>query len=929
MSGRNDNKKRELQDNGELKKIFQLLHKKTRIDFSGYKPSTINRRIHRRMMLQDMSDLKKYLDYLQNNSEEIQLLQKDLLINVTRFFRDPEKIAALKKSVFPALIANKSTQEPLRIWVPGCATGEEAYSIAIALNEFLQKHKSIPVQIFATDVNSTAIDKAKNGVYLDSIAAHLSPQRLTRFFTKVENGYLINKDLREQCIFAVHDLTKNPPFSNLDLISCQNVLIYLNATLQKKVLTALHYALQPQGFLMVGNSENVGIEKNLFQTIDSKHKIYAKKPTANPILQQDMANLYQDKMKHTFSNQKLTKMRTKKTQSEAANIVSRVEKVTRLKEALELTRKYADSIVDELNAITEELQSSNEELIVNNEELQTTNEELETSQEELQAANEELLSLNVALQQREEELTRMAAIVESSDDAIISKSCEGIITSWNHGAQRLYGYRAEEIIGKPVSVLMPPGKKSDFPKIMGMLLQGKRVEHYETQRMTKEGRILDVSLTVSPLRNAKGEIIGASKIARDITEKKQTEKNLKFLAEASKILSSSFDYKTTLKNVAKLAVPQIGDWCTVDVLSDGEIKSIAVAHKDPKKVTWARELQKTYHPTVNDPQGVPHVLRTGKSELYPEISDEMLVASARDARHLKLLRGLGFTSAMIVPIVIDKEAIGAITFVTTESRRRYTKESLTIVEELASRISHGIEHARLYTEAQKAIALRDDFISMASHELKTPVTSLKIYTQGLQKQIEITDKNMSIEQLKKMNNQVDKLAMLITDLLNVSRMQLGKLEFNEQSFNLNKQVKETIESIQSTTKKHKIIVEGTIEKNVWGDKDRIGQVLTNLLTNAIKYSPLSDKIIVQLSSEKDVAVVSVQDFGIGIEKQHLNKLFNRFYRVTDPNEKTFPGLGIGLYISYDIIRRHNGTMSVTSNKGVGSQFSFTLPYKRQ
>src|SRR5579885_379048 len=474
---------------------------------------------------------------------------------------------------------------------------------------------------------------------------------------------------------------------------------------------------------------------------------------------------------------------------------------------------------------------------------------------------------------------------------------------------------------------MPPNKKSDFHTIMQQLLQGKRIEHYETQRMAKNRRVFDVSITESPIRNNKGEIIGASKIARDITEQKRLENNLRFLSEASKLLSSSLDYRTTLQNVAKLAVPQIADWCTVDMLENGTLKQVAIAHKDPKQVKWAKELRKTNPPDMNAPTGIPHVLKTGKAEFYPEITDELLVKAARNEKELTLLRKLRFTSVMLVPICTEGTCIGGISFVSTDSKRHYTKSDVAMAEELASRAAFAIENAKLFTESEKAVALRDDFISVASHELKTPVTSLKMYTQVLQKEFAKRGQQEFHRYFHKIDDQANKLSILINDLLNVSKLQHGKLEFAMGEFDLNEVVKDTVDAIQETASKHKIIVEGELPRRVYGDRYRIYQVITNLLTNAIKYSPQADRVLVQLIPEKDVAVVTVRDFGIGIEKEYQNKIFQQFYRVNAADEKTYPGLGMGLFIAYEMVKRHGGDMTVVSEKGKGSQFSFTLPYK--
>lgn len=413
----------------------------------------------------------------------------------------------------------------------------------------------------------------------------------------------------------------------------------------------------------------------------------------------------------------------------------------------------------------------------------------------------------------------------------------------------------------------------------------------------------------------------------EIAERKQIEQNLRFLSEASKLLASSLDYHTTLTHVTYLAVPHIADWCSVDMRTDEGIQQLAVAHVDPEKVQWAKELNRKNPPDPHARTGLPNVLRTGRAEFYPEISDALLVASARNEEHLALARAIGFSSVMIVPLLIQNEAIGAITFVTAESGRHYTQADLSMAEELASRAALAIQNARLYSEAQKAIGIRDDFISIASHELRTPITSLKMYTQVLQKQLSKKGETSFNHSLSRMDAQLNKLTGLISDLLNISKIELGRLEFQEEWFNLDEVVKEACEAIQQIATRHTIHIKGSIVQPVWGDKDRIGQVVTNLLTNAIKYSPQAQEVIVRLQAEPDNALVSVQDFGIGIDSEHLNKIFTRFYRVSDPEEKTFPGLGIGLYLSYEIIKRHHGSVMVASEKGKGSVFSFSLPYK--
>jgi PAS domain S-box-containing protein len=542
-----------------------------------------------------------------------------------------------------------------------------------------------------------------------------------------------------------------------------------------------------------------------------------------------------------------------------------------------------------------------------------------------------------------------------------------------------------------------------------------------------------------------------------IAERRQIEDNLRFLAEASKLLASSLDYQTTLTHVTYLAVPHIADWCTVDMRTEESIQQLALAHVDPEKVQWARELNRANPPDPQAPTGIPNILRTGQPEFYPVIDDAFLVAAAHNEEELALMRLIGFSSAMIVPLLIEGKAIGAITFVAAESGRHYTQADLSMAEELASRAALAIQNARLYREAQQSrdqldiilqgvadgilvytpdnrllygneaaaqmtgsasvqallatppseifsryelvdeqgqplppsmfshrrvlagepvaqsvigytekgtgqptrwslvtsrpvrdergeVALvisiihditermmverrKDEFISMTSHELKTPITSLKGFTNVLQRRLTKQGDTQGLHYLARMDAQLDKLTTLISDLLDISRMQSGKLELQAGPFDLDALVDETVENVQMATSTHRLLVEGRTGAQVYGDKERLAQVYVNLLTNAIKYSPRADKVLVHLFQDCDAqqTIVSVQDFGIGIDKMHHEKIFERFYQVTDPEEKTYPGLGIGLYISSEIVARHRGRMWVESSKMKGSTFYVALP----
>jgi two-component system, chemotaxis family, CheB/CheR fusion protein len=268
----------------QFSQIFAMLRNTTGVDFNYYKHATIRRRILRRMALQKLERVEQYTDFLRKNPREISALFQDILINVTSFFRETSTFDQLKAKVYPVLFKDRVPEDPVRIWAPGCATGEEAYSVAISVIEYMRENNlDIGIQVFGTDLSETSLEKARAGIYPESISADVSAERLRRFFVRVNGNYQISRSIRDMCVFARQNLTKDPPFSRLDLISCRNVLIYLGPILQSKVLRYFHYGLKPTGFLVLGNSESIGSATDLFLPLGGKEKIYTKKTPAGPV----------------------------------------------------------------------------------------------------------------------------------------------------------------------------------------------------------------------------------------------------------------------------------------------------------------------------------------------------------------------------------------------------------------------------------------------------------------------------------------------------------------------------------------------------------------------------------------------------------------------------------------------------------------------
>ena len=642
-------------DESEFHRILRLMSEFTGVDFLSYKHSTLRRRIERRMLLLGLQTLDDYLEFLREDAAERKKLFDEVLIQVTSFFRDPDSFESLKQVVFPRLMQNRQRGMPLRIWVPGCASGEEAYSLAILLLEFLRAtSQTAPIKIFATDISERAVESARAGAYAEGIAAEVSPQRLQRFFTKTDRGYEINKSVRDLCVFARQDVTKDPPFSQLDLISCRNVLIYLGPGLQSRVLPMFHYALKPGSFLVLGNSESVGAFTDLFEAADRRHKFFVR--TATPsrltfgytagapsqtrvVVQEagiaqsrglpdvyreadrvvlaryappgvvvdenlhvvqfrgetgrflkpapgpptaELIQLAREGLIRALNNaldrakrdnvpvqQAGVRFRTNshfqqielhvipiadlasgarhfvvlfeevpaKVGAEGAEPEARAavapeeesekeREVNLLKQDLEATKAYLQSVIEQKEGAIEELRAANEEIVSANEELQSTNEELETAKEELQATNEELTTVNEELQ------NRIRTANQLSDDLVNLIECTNIpvlvldvdlnIRRFTPTAQRALNLRPGDL-GRPIGDLK---LKFDFPQLESLAR-----EVIDTLK-TAQREVLDEqgrwhSLHIRPYKTADNKIGGVIVMLIDVDVLKRRERQVK------------------------------------------------------------------------------------------------------------------------------------------------------------------------------------------------------------------------------------------------------------------------------------------------------------------------------------------------------------------------------------------------------------------
>jgi two-component system CheB/CheR fusion protein len=1013
-------------ENGEIneraiKKVHLLLHNRFGVDFAHYKGTTINRRILRRMTLNRYREMEEYIKLLRENPTELELLYRDLLINVTSFFREPSLFTKLGKVIFPALFKNRKTGDPLRIWIPACSSGEEACSMAICLFEYLgEKAFVTPIQIFATDLSETAIEKARTGIYSKNSLQHVSPQRLKQFFVKIDGSYQIIKPIRDICIFATHNLLKDPPFSRMDLISCQNVMIYLATSAQKKILLAFHYALKPTGYLALGKSETIGSDTDLFEPVDKEHKLYLKKstsqplpfdffirPTRTPVMQQAYHQAYNDdqapatsseldieketdkillsryapasvvvnkdmqilrfqgamsdylqpdsgkaslnllkmvkdelvfELRVLLSNAKKRKQVMRKegihlkdgnfhrtvmievtpVKSQSFNdayflIVfkdqadetgqktrqqpvpakkgrpdSKDRRIDILEQELKEAREQMKTMSEEFEATREELQSANEEVLSSNEELQSINEELETSKEELQSTNEELITINEELQLRngdlKESVAYTEAIVQTIRDPLVVLHTDLRVRTANKAFYNLFNLQ-QDIDG------------FYFFDLAGGLLDVPALRQQLQDTVMKGIEFQDFELTHH---------------FRDLGEKTLLFNAMRMHNEGDKRARILL----AIGNITERKRAELSLYNSLEQLRESE-ERLRVAMAAGKMGTWDWNVltgEILWSPDHNRMFGIPADRHYGTYQeffqyIHPADREKVAVLMQKAIENHKdfamELRSL--------------HANGHITWIAAFGRVVYDDE------DGAHRMIGTVIDI---TERKKLETQKEDFIGIASHELKTPVTSIKSYTQLLQEMLKISNDRESVEIIEKLDRQVDRLSHLIADLLDITRIGEGQMVMHSELLDINVVIHEIAELMQRTTLKHMIELELQTLPPVKIDRERIGQVLINLLGNAIKYSPDGQRIIISTELTGGMVRVNIKDFGIGMTEDTRHKIFERFFRARDNNIQTYPGLGLGLFIASDIIKKHGGEIGVESEREKGTLIFFTLTIQR-
>ncbi|MBG6061667.1 two-component system CheB/CheR fusion protein [Flavobacterium sp. CG_9.1] len=1027
-------------NNYDINSIFELLLKETGVDFSHYKMPTIKRRINYKMTQYGIKSIEEYVKLLLQKNNEIEILYTDLLINVTSFFREKGTFQFLKTNLLTKLLKNKTADDTLRIWVPACSTGQEAYSFAMIIADLQEeKTNTIAVQIFATDLSEEAIRKARVGDYSQSDVESIPKKYLNRFFTKTGENYRIVKELREMCIFAPHNILRDPPFSRMDLVSCCNLLIYFDSAAQKKVFASLHFALNDIGYLILGKAESIGTTSQLFTLVNNKFKIYSRKNNlgvrkileltprftrttmsnkkvnttsknisvnqesienaidaellsnympACAVVNKDMeilqfrgpvsSYLEHSSGKASLNIFKMAKpefafelrnainrvIETKKTVSKSGieikiesvlrlmsfevrplkiewdeplllivfkpqELVEKINesdvdgtsnaklkdlKIKKLTEELIATRAEMITIVKAQENIYEELQAANEEIVSSNEEFQTLNEELETSKEEIEATNEELIFTNQELQMRHDLLIEShaysEAIIATIHEPMLVLNKDFHVISANKSFYKKFLADKKETEGK---LLFDLGDKQwNIAKLRevlnDILSKNNSFENFEvTHTFSSIGErimLLNAHLIVQKT-NSKPLILLA---IEDITDRSRYYLKEKY---SLSLIEASLDPLTTINNEGKITDM---NRATVNItgLSREKLKGTDFFgyFTEPEKAQaiYKEVFAKGF--ITNSPIKLRH--KSGK------LTDVLLNGSV-----YKDDQGTVLGVVIVARDVTDQKRIEAELI-----ESKVFAELATLTAEEAK-----IKAEEATRAAEDAVKAKQQFLSNMSHEIRTPMNAIIGFTSVLLK-TELTTKQ--IEYLNAIQLSGDTLIALINDILDLAKVDAGKMVFAKKSFEMDVSIASMLQlfetKIQEKNLKLVTHYDKKIPKLVLGDSIRLHQIILNLVSNAVKFTSkgtikVSTNLLFE-DADKVIVEFVIADSGIGIPEDNIDLIFENFQQVSNGSSSNYGGTGLGLAIAKQLVTSQGGSIRVKSKINEGSTFSFTLSFQK-
>jgi len=940
------------------------------------------------MSVNQINDISGYARFLEGNENEVKALQKDMLISVTSFFRDPGAFKALKVQL-KGLLKNKTQSTALRVWVAGCATGEEVYSVAIVIAECMDElTKRLPVQLYGTDIDMDALYIARAGKYLANIVADVSPERLKRFFVKGENTYSVKKEIREMVIFAPQDFIKDPPFSRMDLICCRNLLIYIENDVQSRLFPLFNYALKPGGILFLGTSETIGESKDLFTVLDRKWKIFQRrevvmeadrlkfpavfapssnKPIGEPVrgvaetkIPALTEKIFLDNYAPTFAvidmNYRLVYVRGRT--GKYLEIASGQPSLSILEMAREGLRAELASAI--YQATSEKKNIIRERVRVKyNDGFQAVNitvapltepgippgclmivfQELELTAGATKAnppvrGRKRLTELEAELNLTRENLQAMVEELEATNEEL--KSANEELQSNNEELQS----SNEEL----------DSSREELQSLNEELTTLNAELHDKNELVSKTNDdlnnfvnrtdiaiiLLDDGLKIRSCTPATSDIFNIRKIdsGRPIDE-------ITSRLVYDKMVDDAHEVIRTLQPKEVEVQRKDGYWFNMRIspyrTAQNVINGLVVSFLDineQKKATALLRETTDYLDNLFNYASAPITVwnsdlkitrfNNASAQLTGRNSDEML----------------GKTVDILIPPDKRANALKEINRTTVEGQRWEAVEipihhadgsirtvlwnSATIFDTNGKTPIATIAQGQDITDRKKIEQLKDEFIGMVSHELRTPLT---VITGAIQTAL---DKRISREDLRELLTEAlsssEALAAILDNLLELSRHQAGRLTIDKKLTNLSEIVRNTVDKIHRQNPERKAIVDISNKiPPLLVDPVRLERIIYNLVENAFKYSAEGTEVRVFTRQEKGDLVVGVSDHGGGLSTQEQKKLFGPFERLGISNKK---GIGLGLMVCKRLVEAHGGRIWVESKRGEGSTFLFTIPQNK-
>ena len=913
-------------DEESFKRVFASLKSGCDIDFTHYKRGTIARRLDRRMAMHNLETLREYATFLEATPSEVEALGQDLLIRVTEFFRDPDTFDALAKSVFPRLLTAHSSKTPIRIWVPGCASGEEVYSIAICLLEYLgERAGRTPIQIFGSDVNAAAVETARAGLYLENIARDVSAERLRRFFVQIGNQYRVAQSVRDLCIFARQDVTQDPPFSKLDLVSCRNLLIYLNPVLQKRVIQLFHYALNPEGVLMLGSSESIGTFSDMFSPLDDKRfKLYAKKllPVRTQIDFLGERTARREPELITKPDVATGPMQPGMEPGHSVIAAREADLLRRTADRIALAR-YAPAGVlcdEELNIL-----------------------EFRGDTAAFLAHPPGSPSLNLNKLVRPELLAELAAAIREArrDAAPVRKTGLWIAA---------LGQRREVSL-EIIPVRRAPTESGWFLIFFEEILSVRLIEAPPAGLMASlSARVRGgAKARAQAARHAEREHevaqltreLDATRLhVRTITEEFETARE-QLQSAQEELLSSNEEFQSTNEEL-ETAKEELQSTNEELATTNDELRQRNVELNELNgELQQARDYSRAIVETVREPllilDGDLRVVNANRAfytmfKTRPAVTEHCLLYELGESGNRNwdipaLRRQLDEvlpTSSAFADFEVSHvfPGIGEKTMRLNATRLAWAGHALILLA-----MEDDTERLAAFDALKQADRRKDEFLAMLAHELRGPLApirnALEIWRGG----------NASEDALRHaqaiIDRQLRKATRLVDDLLDMSRITSGAIAFKKEPVDLVRIARQAVESTSHLfdARRQKLTLNlPSAGMVVEGDATRLEQIVSNLLSNAAKYTKRNGRIALRLEPQGEEAVLAIVDDGIGIAPDLLPVIFDLFTQGERSLDRTLGGLGIGLSLVRRLTQMHGGTVTAAS-KGVtlGSTFTLRIP----